>query len=80
MKFVNEDLHFKAYSRTIYHENSSRGQKGKNEWLHPDIVSAYFPFQDFENLTTEAQKAFSVNSIKIYSLEMKIKVGFSELR
>ncbi|MCY6485330.1 HTH domain-containing protein [Clostridium aestuarii] len=80
VKFVNEDLHFKAYSRTIYHEISSKGKKGKNEWLHPDIVSVYFPFQDFDNLTTEVQRALSVNSIKIYSFEMKIKIGFSNLR
>lgn len=80
VKFVNEDQHFKAYSRTIYHENSLKKQKGENKWIHPDIVGVYFPFDDFDDLTTEVQKSLSVNSIKLYSFELKVNLNFSNLR
>lgn len=40
--FVNGDSHFKCYTKTIYHEKSTKDKKGKNKWLHPDIVGVYF--------------------------------------
>ncbi len=80
VKFINEDPHFKAYAKTVYHEKSIRKREGVNKWLHPDIVAVYFPFEDFENLTTEVQKSLSVNSIKLFSFELKINLDFSRLR
>lgn len=80
VKFINEDQHFKAYSRTIYHEYSLKKQKGENKWIHPDIVGVYFPFEDFDKLTTDVQKSLSVNSIKLYSFELKVSLNFSNLR
>lgn len=80
VKFINEDPHFKAYSKTVYHEKSIKKREGVNKWLHPDIVAVYFPFEDFENLTTEVQRSLSVNSIKLFSFELKIDLDFSRLR
>lgn len=80
VKFINEDPHFKAYAKTVYHEKSIKKREGVNKWLHPDIVAVYFPFVDFENLTTEAQKSLSVNSIKLFSFELKTDLDFSKLR
>jgi hypothetical protein len=45
--YANGDTHFKAYIKTIYHENSLKGKRGQNEWLHPDLVGVYFPFKEY---------------------------------
>jgi len=80
VKYLNEDIHFKAFSKTIYHESSSRRTKGMNKWLHPDVVSVYFPFQDYEAHTTSLQKALNSSRVKLFSFEIKTYVDFSNLR
>lgn len=78
--FVFSDSHFKCYTKTIYHEVSSRRKKGKNEWLHPDIVGIRYPFDDFGNDTRQLMKSMSHSSYKLFSFEMKISITFSTLR
>ena len=77
---VFSDSHFKCYTKTIYHEVSSRRKKGKNEWLHPDIVGIRYPFDDFGNDTRQLMKSMSHSSYKLFSFEMKISITFSTLR
>lgn len=78
--FVNTDTHFKAYLKTIFHENSKKGVKGLNEWLHPDLVGVYFPFRDYRKETLEIQHHLSISSIRLFSFEMKINLTFTNLR
>lgn len=78
--FANTHTHFKAYLKTIFHENSKKGVKGLNEWLHPDLVGVYFPFKDFGKETLEIQQHLSISSIKLYSFEVKINLTFNNLR
>ncbi|MDA3779915.1 MAG: HTH domain-containing protein [Bacteroidales bacterium] len=78
--YTSSDTHFKANLKTVFHENSSKSKKGKNEWLHPDLVGVYFPFQDYENETLEIQNHLSISSIKLFSFEMKISLSFSSIR
>ena len=80
VKFIFSNPNFKAYSKTIYHEASTRKQKGYNKWLHPDIVGVYFPFEDYNKETQSLQKTFKVNPFKLFSFEMKIKLTLSTLR
>ena len=80
VKFVYSNAHFKCYSKTIFHENSNKKQKGYNQWLHPDIVGIYFPFKDYLGETQKLQQAFKISSFKLYSFELKIKLNFSNLR
>lgn len=80
VKYINEDLHFKAYAKTIYHEKSKNRKKGQNEWLHPDVVGVYFPFSDYNELTIKVQKSISVNSLKLFSYELKLYLDFTNLR
>lgn len=92
MKFMERDLHpllvsyaysnshFKARVKTIFHEVSTKKQKGQNKWLHPDLVGVQFPFDDYHGATLEIQKHLSISSIKLYSFEMKIDLNFSNLR
>lgn len=78
--FVYSDSHFKCYTKTIYHEKSSKDKKGKNKWLHPDIVGVYFPFDDYSESTLNIIKSFNENSIRLFSFEMKISIDMTHLR
>jgi hypothetical protein len=78
--FANTDTHFKAYLKTIFHENSKKGVKGLNEWLHPDLVGVYFPFRDYRKETLEIQQHLSISSIRLFSFEVKINLTFTNLR
>lgn len=80
VKYINSNLHFKAFSKTIYHESSKRTVKGFNKWLHPDIVAVYFPFDDYLKEVQQTQVSFSGTSFKIFSFELKIAISFSTLR
>lgn len=81
VKFVNSDSHFKAHVRTIFHENSKRNKKGYNEWLHPDLVGVYFPFEkDLDSNAIDLQKTLSISSTKIFSFEMKINLNMGNMR
>lgn len=78
--FVYTHPHFKANTKTIFHENSAKANKGKNEWLHPDIVGVYFPYPDYEEETLQFQNHLNISSIKLFSFELKINLNFSNLR
>lgn len=80
VKFLYSHAHFKCFSKTIYHENSNKKQKGYNKWLHPDLVGIYFPFNDYLTETQKLQEAFKISSFKLFSFELKIKLNFANLR
>ena len=79
-RFVYANQHFKAHIKTIFHESSSNVKKGFNEWLHPDLVGVYLPFDDYDAVTLKLQKSLSMSSVKIYSFELKKDLTFSNLR
>ena len=79
-KFVFSDEHFKCYTKTIYHEKSTRRTKGMNEWLHPDIVGVYFPFEDYHENTLKIIGSLNESAAKIFSFEMKKDIDFNNLR
>ena len=66
--------------KTILHEASRKDAKGSNEWLHPDLVGVYFPFMDYEKEVVNAQRELRVNSVKLFSYEMKKDINMSNLR
>jgi len=78
--FVRSSAHFKCYTKTIYHEKSARAVKGYNEWLHPDLVGVYFPFDEYQSTTLQLSKALNVNRYRLFSFELKNKISFSTLR
>lgn len=78
--YAYADSHFKARVKTIFHEVSSKKQKGQNKWLHPDLVGVQFPFDEYSRETLEMQNHLSVSSIKLFSFEMKIDLTFTNLR
>jgi uncharacterized protein len=80
VSYAQADAHFRANLKTIFHENSKKGTKGLNEWLYPDLVGVYFPFNEYLKETIEVQKQLSLTSVKIFSFEIKINLNFTNLR
>lgn len=78
--FVYADGHFNCVTKTIYHEKSKKKRKGENEWLHPDIVGVYFPFNDYSQTTTNLLEALNDSKFKLFSFEMKKSICFSNIR
>lgn len=74
------DPHFKAHLKTVFHEKSSKGANGQNEWLHPDLVGVYFPFKDFKKETLEIQSHLTISTIRLFSFELKVSLNFANLR
>lgn len=78
--YCNSDTHFRAHVKTIFHENSKKNKRGMNEWLHPDLVGVYFPYNEFTNETLDIQRQLAITSVKMFSFELKINLNFSNLR
>lgn len=78
--FVNADQHFKCPTKTLYHEISKRSQKGRNKWLHPDLVGIHFPFDSYTDNTLRLLETLKVNPYKLFAFEMKISLDFVNLR
>lgn len=78
--YVFSDQHFLCYTKTIFHEKSDKKKKGKNKWLHPDLVGVYFPFGNYHESTVSVLETFSESAIKLFSFEMKIKITLADLR
>ncbi len=47
MAYYNENL--KCYTKTIFHEDSSKSQKGMDRWLYPDMVGVRFLHAEWSN-------------------------------
>ncbi|RDB07158.1 HTH domain-containing protein [Runella aurantiaca] len=85
VKFADTFHHFRgAKLKTIFHENSLRSKKGYNKWIHPDLVGAYFSFNDkirqYERVVIDFQNDFAITSTKLFSFEMKIRLDIGNLR
>lgn len=69
-----------VYSKTIYHESSTKGNKGKNEWLHPDVVGFNLPVKNWSEKVLELCGNFSINRATVYSFELKKTITLESLR
>ena len=90
-KYQEKDLHplltrfvfgkrFKCSTKTIDEKKSTKHSKGQNEWLHPDLIGVYYPFDDFESETLDLVKSFTTLPIKFYSFEMKKELNWGHLK
>lgn len=76
VKFAFDKLNT-TYSKTIFHEKSSK--KAFNEWIHPDLVGFSFSFKSYsEEVLKFTNNGFDL--IKFYSFEMKRELDLSNLR
>lgn len=66
-----------VYSKTIFHETSSK--KSYTEWLHPDMVGFWFPFEDY-NKELLALSGNGMSIARFFSFELKREITFGNLR
>ena len=76
--FVHSNLEFlgdrKIYTKTILHERSTHNASLK-EWLHPDMVGVYMPFEDMDEKVIGLNREVGQGSVfKIFSFELKRKL------
>lgn len=79
--FLKHHEYFKAYAKTVFHEESLKGQKGQDKWLYPDMVAVNFEYANYKK--TEAIgfiHKFDILPIKIYSFEIKKELKFSNYK
>jgi hypothetical protein len=67
-----------AFVKTISHSKSSKG--GYAEWIHPDLVGGHFAHEDWLPEVTELSSVMGLNTSKLYSFELKLKLDYSNLR
>lgn len=80
VKFVYES-EFYAYSKTIFHEQSSKSTSGRDRWMYPDVVSVHFPFSDdYKEETLNFLSTANELKCKLYSFELKIALDFGNLK
>ncbi|WRB65109.1 COG2958 family protein [Helicobacter pylori] len=75
----NENL--KCYTKTIFHEGSSKSPKGMDRWLYPDMVGVRFLHAELSNENLIAfSKKFDTLPVKLVSFELKNKISVNNCR
>ncbi|MCQ2635769.1 COG2958 family protein [Helicobacter pylori] len=79
MAIHNENL--KCYTKTIFHEESSKSPKGMDRWLYPDMVGVRFLHAEWSNENLIAfSKKFDTLPIKLVSFELKKEISVNNCR
>ncbi|WRG10563.1 COG2958 family protein [Helicobacter pylori] len=79
MAINNENL--KCYTKTIFHEESSKSPKGMDRWLYPDMVGVRFLHAELSNENLIAfSKKFDTLPIKLVSFELKKEISVHNCR
>ncbi len=79
MAFYNENL--KCYTKTIFHEESSKSIKGMDRWLYPDMVGVRFLHAEWSNENLIAfSKKFDTLPVKLVSFELKKEISVHNCR
>ncbi len=79
MAFYNENL--KCYTKTIFHEESLKSQKGMDRWLYPDMVGVRFLHAEWSNENLIAfSKKFDTLPVKLVSFELKKEISVHNCR
>ncbi|GAA7724624.1 COG2958 family protein [Helicobacter pylori] len=79
MAINNENL--KCYTKTIFHEESSKSIKGIDRWLYPDMVGVRFLHAELSNENLIAfSKKFDTLPVKLVSFELKKEISVNNCR
>ena len=70
--------HLRCYTKTINHSHSPKKEFG--EWVHPDIVGCYFPFDEWKTEVYDLSSSISNTTVKLFSFELKRELSFANLR
>lgn len=79
--FLKHSEYFQAYSKTIFHEESAKRQKGEDKWLYPDMVAVHFEYANYkkDNILNFIKK-FDILPIKVFSFELKKELNYSNYK
>jgi len=77
--FLNKNEYFNANAKTIFHEISVKTEKGKNEWIHPDVVAFNLPYLKYGNVL-ELAKLSGLQLFRVFSFELKKELNFSNYK
>ncbi len=79
MAINNENL--KCYTKTIFHEESSKSPKGMDRWLYPDMVGVRFLHAEWSNeILIAFSKKFDTLPVKLVSFELKKEISVHNCR
>lgn len=79
MAIHSENL--KCYTKTIFHEESSKSPKGMDRWLYPDMVGVRFLHAELSNENLIAfSKKFDTLPVKLVSFELKKEISVHDCR
>ncbi len=79
MAINNENL--KCYTKTIFHEESSKSPKGMDRWLYPDMVGVRFLHAELSNENLiDFSKKFDTLPVKLVSFELKKEISVHNCR
>ncbi|MFP6106493.1 HrgA protein [Helicobacter pylori] len=79
MAIHSENL--KCYTKTIFHEESSKSIKGMDRWLYPDMVGVRFLHAEWSNENLIAfSKKFDTLPVKLVSFELKKEISVNNCR
>jgi len=71
----------KIHTRTIDHTKTAGGARGFHQWMHPDMVGVYFPFDDLRKEVIDLSQEFKLNSgFQLFSFELKKSIDRSNYR
>ena len=67
------------YTKTIKHQRTRA--RALREWLHPDMVGVYFPFEDLEKSVIKLSGSLNSNSVfQLFSFELKRSIDRGNYR
>ena len=83
--YVNNDSHFNCFVKTIPQQTAKKPrakdrERISDQWTYPDLIGVYFPFKDYDEITSKICGIVSIPTIKVYSFEMKKEITPSVLR
>jgi uncharacterized protein len=88
IEYLEKDLHpylvyygffyLKANLKSIHHNKSDKKEFG--EWVHPDVVGCYFPFNDWKGEVVEVSAIMGNSAVKLFSFELKRELSIGNLR
>ncbi len=79
MACYNENL--KCYTKTIFHEGSTKSPKGMDRWLYPDMVGVRFLHAELSNENLIAfSKKFDTLPVKLVSFELKKEISVNNCK
>ncbi len=80
VSYLDSDPHFRGHTRTIFHESSSKSKRNSEKWMHPDLVSVHYPFDELDPITLELAGNSGLSGVDLFSFELKVSITGSNVR